>query len=607
MERRLSALKVWLLFSVLSLAANESCSPECRWVSCSDGRLQFSGSWFKTRNVNHPCLTCSKGPGPIPDASCFRHPKWVGVRGVPFGVLSAAKLPIPERTQLAFLALVDTEITDLEQNTLANLSTLQELHMEFNKLTEVKTSYFTAGDLRHLRTLSLAHNQISHLESGCFQDLTGLWQLILWRNQLTYIDHSSFLGLLELRELVLGFNRIETIHGRTFESFSQHKLRLVDVSRNSLVQACLSPELFYGFDNNELIRSLLIVKLSNTHSANTDVTKQWSLSLRISSHMRQISAVLENSILCLRQGHNNEYQLQWNEKKSKDDILGANSLCSALDSLETRPKSATLVSPFVIVLAKAGNQGEPTESMEMKNINARGRASSSPVVALEDNIFDRLHRSTHLKRQYSVPNNPANKNGRRSAHDTPFDAPHYWEIPDSLVDSTQQPAPGKLDAPNYWEIPDALVDSVPNSDEVGTTREISGALANSTRDPVTDEARYSEIPDADTIRSQHRPSSLPMDTFLCTRTVPDNTTNSAPRPASLPHQYWHITDADIGGDSVTFYASAAETKFSVATKSEDNNRLYKTETTQEGDGQSIPATYGTDSAQTASVVLEPED
>ncbi|KAI8511005.1 Histone-lysine N-methyltransferase smyd1 [Branchiostoma belcheri] len=562
---------------LLSAAANESCSPECRWVSCSDGRLQFSGSWFNTRNIKHPCLTCSKEPGPLPDASCFSDPKWVGVRGVPFGVLSAAKLPIPERTQLAFLALVDTEITDLEQNTLANLSTLQELHMEFNNLTE-------------------------------------------------------------------------------------HTLRLVDVSRNSLVQACLSPELFYGFDNNQL-RSLLIVKLSNTHSVNTDITKQWSLSLRISSHMRQISAVIENSILCLRQGHDNDYQLQWNEKKSKDDILGANSLCSALDSLETRPKSAVLVSPFVIVLAKAGasakeqcvsawkqekgiklplkdslnirlvtadiqtcrnrtrantalifdekstetenssnilegNQGEPTESMEMKNINARGRASSSPVVALQDNIFDRLQRSTHLKRQYSVPSNPANKNGRRSAHDTSFDAPHYWEIPDSLVDSTQQPAPGELDAPNYWEIPDALVDSVPNSDE------ISGAPANSTRDPVTDEAGYSEIPDAHTIGSQRRPSSLPIDTFLCTRTVPDNT---APRPASLPHQYWHITDEDIGGDSVTFYASAAETNFSVVTKSENNNRLYETETTQEGDGHSIPATYGADSAQTASVVLNPED
>ncbi|KAI8496230.1 Histone-lysine N-methyltransferase smyd1 [Branchiostoma belcheri] len=152
MKRRASALKfcavqVWLLLSVVQFAATtESCSPKCSWASCSDGRLQFSGSWFKARNVNHPCLTCDYGseePAPLPDASCFRHPKWVGVRGVPFGVLSAAKLPTPEPTQLAFLALVDTKITDLEQNTLANLPYLQELHLEFNNLTEVKTSYFT--------------------------------------------------------------------------------------------------------------------------------------------------------------------------------------------------------------------------------------------------------------------------------------------------------------------------------------------------------------------------------------------------------------------------------------------------------------------------------
>ncbi|KAI8512271.1 hypothetical protein Bbelb_089100 [Branchiostoma belcheri] len=584
MDRRLSALKVWLLFSVmLSAAGNDSCSPECRWVSCSEGQLQLRPvrswkepdsrwSWFKTRNVKHPCLTCdhgSKEPGPLLDASCFRHPKWVGVRGVPIGVLSAAKLPIPDPTQLAFLALVDTEITDMEQNTLANLSKLQELRLEFNNLTKVKTSYFTAGGLGHLRTLSLAHNQIAHLETGCFQDLTGLWELVLWGNQLTYIDHSSFVGLRELRELVLGFNRIETIHGGTFESFNQHTLRLVDISRNRLVQACLSPELFNGFDNIELM-SLLTIKLSSQ-----------------------------------TYGRDNEYLLEWNEKKSKDDILGANDLCSApaLDGSATLPKSAMLVSPFVIVLAKA-------------------------VVALQDmRIFDRLHTCTHLQRQYSVPNYLANKN-RRGAHDTSFDAPHYWEIPDSLVDSTQEPAPGKLDAPHYWEIPDALVtstrqpttdepgaaryweipdcvvDSVPDSDEAGTPWKMPDALVKSTRDPTTDEARYCESQDADTRRGHHRPSSLPIDTFLCTRTVP---TNKAPRPASLPHQYWNITDEDIGGDSVTFYASAAETRFSaVVAKSEENNRLYETETTQAGDEHAIPPTYGTDSAQTASV-LDPED
>ncbi|XP_019638027.1 PREDICTED: uncharacterized protein LOC109480288 [Branchiostoma belcheri] len=244
-----------------------------------------------------------------------------------------------------------------------------------------------------------------------------------------------------------------------------------------------------------------------------------------------------------------------------------------------------------------GKQIQPAVTVAMKSIKAK-RASSLPIVALQDMlIFNRLHRCTHLQRQYSAPN-VANKNRRGAS----FDAPHYWEIPDALVDSTYQPAPGKLDAPHYWEIPDALVDFVPTSD---TPREIPDALVNPTRQPTKDErdeAHYWEIPDADTIPCPHSPL----------QTVSDNTTNSTPRPPSLQHQYCNIPDED--GDSTTFYASAVGAKYSTVTKSEDNSRLYEgvasrsTATPQTGDGHSIPATYGTRDFQTASVLVpDPEN
>ncbi|KAI8484955.1 hypothetical protein Bbelb_373620 [Branchiostoma belcheri] len=222
----------------------------------------------------------------------------------------------------------------------------------------------------------------------------------------------------------------------------------------------------------------------------------------------------------------------------------------------------------------------------------------------------------------------------RGSHGTSFDAPHYWEIPDALVDSNDQPAPGQLDAPHYWEIPDALVDF----DAIGTPRAIPGALVNSTRQPTTDErgeVHYWEIPDAlvhsapnseefdtpreipeplvnstcqpttdaldgahywNTIRAHRRPSSLPIDNH-----------NNEPRPCSLPHQYWNNPDEDSDGDSTTFYASAAEPKFSVVTRSEDSGRLYKgvasSARTQAGGGHSIQATYRTDDVQTAFVAV----
>ncbi|XP_019632308.1 PREDICTED: uncharacterized protein LOC109475939 [Branchiostoma belcheri] len=279
---------------------------------------------------------------------------------------------------------------------------------------------------------------------------------------------------------------------------------------------------------------------------------------------------------------------------------------------------------------------KPTMTVAMKNIHSRGRASSLPLVVLRDTrIFDNLHTCRHLQRQYSVPNF-ANKNSRGS-HGKSFDAPHYWEIPDALVDSNDQPAPGQLDAPHYWEIPDSLVDF----DAIGTPRAIPGTLVNSTRQPTTDErgeAHYWEIPDAlvhsapnseeldkpreipeplvnstcqpttdaldgahywNTIRAHRRPSSLPIDILT--------NHNNEPRPCSLPHQYWNNPDEDIDGDSTTFYASAAEPKFTVVTRSEDCDRLYKgmasSTRTQTGGGHSIQATYRTDDVQTAFVAV----
>ncbi|CAH1271313.1 Hypp4626 [Branchiostoma lanceolatum] len=216
-----------------------------------------------------------------------------------------------------------------------------------------------------------------------------------------------------------------------------------------------------------------------------------------------------------------------------------------------------------------------------------------------------MHRSTHLQRRYSVHNcTNQNRTGTlRTPHRTratSFDAPYYWEIPDALVDFPHRLTPGELDAPHYWEIPDNPINSArqSNSEESDAPHywEIPDALVNSTRQPTPqelDEVHYWEISDADSVRSPRRPASLPIAASLH-RTVTDKTTDGAPRPTSLPHQYWNISNDDIDGDGpVTFYASAAT-----------DNQLYEgnvSTVTQTGDEHSVPAIYGTGDDQEAPV------
>eukprot|EP00058_Branchiostoma_floridae_P019719 XP_002605209.1 hypothetical protein BRAFLDRAFT_80851 [Branchiostoma floridae] len=586
----------------------DTCPPTCSWGSCSDGRLQFRNSWFKTRNINHPCISCnrdSKDPAPLPKVSCFRHPNWVGVRGVPYGVLSAAMLPVPEPTKLHYLALIDTGISGMEKKTFANLSELRELHLDFNNLTEINYPSLRFKSIPQKITSS----KMCH-EKQVSSNTTY--------NKATY--------------------NINAYNTATY-NINAYNTTVVRTTKSTMVTSkTVVPDEDRSGKQHIAIGSILVLTAVGL----------FCLGLALAYLYRRRRLAARN-----------------NDRISHFHGNGTDTRC----------------------------QGQPTTTVSMEGRDERTRQSSLPVVALRDvRIFDRLDRCTHLQRQNSLPN-LANQNRtgtrRRRSHltrSTSFDAPHYWEIPDALVESSQRPTSGELDAPHYWEIPDnpvgsasrpdsdeigkrreisgALVNSIrqpttaecgdlhyweipdalvnstrhatpneldeahyweipdnpvdsaprPNSDEIGTRREISGTLVNSTCQPTPcelDEAHHLEIPDADTIRGHQRPSSISIDISLHL-TVPVDATDGAPRPASVPHQYWYISDDDTDDDDpTTFYASAAETEIAIVPKTEDDSRLYdgtvSMATTQTSDKHSIPVIYGADDDNQETSVSVSED
>ncbi|XP_041823565.1 leucine-rich repeat-containing protein 19-like isoform X2 [Melanotaenia boesemani] len=98
--------------------------------------------------------------------------------------------------------LITLNVTD--QRALASYPTLEELHLDSNRIMTVPAKYFSG--LKHLRVLSLARNNISRLDHEAFSELVFLKELDLSHNELTNLPTQLLTGLTNLQILNLQDN-----------------------------------------------------------------------------------------------------------------------------------------------------------------------------------------------------------------------------------------------------------------------------------------------------------------------------------------------------------------------------------------------------------------
>ncbi|KAI8510466.1 hypothetical protein Bbelb_113820 [Branchiostoma belcheri] len=78
-------------------------------------------------------------------AACLHDtPKALFIKGYLFRVLSVKKLSPLDRSFMTSLALIDDQIVDIAEGALSNFTSLTDLYLDFNNLTHVTQSWFTA-------------------------------------------------------------------------------------------------------------------------------------------------------------------------------------------------------------------------------------------------------------------------------------------------------------------------------------------------------------------------------------------------------------------------------------------------------------------------------
>ncbi|KAI8491415.1 hypothetical protein Bbelb_310480 [Branchiostoma belcheri] len=272
-----AAITVLILVAVTSTAGWLECVPHLTEKPATF--LIFKGS----------CVLCEGLGGDVASVSPFPFLATVhavAIRGYPFHVLSARTLAPLEHSKVDALALIDANITDVENNTFAGFSSLEKLSLDSNRLESVNQTWFTG--LENLLVLILSNNSIRRIEPGIFVNLTRLHVLDLENNLLQAIDPSLLfgpnykVGLI----LILSSNAISSVSRGSFHCIS---LAWLDLRDNDL--SCLDEDVFRG--QSSLLRlHVSSGMLASVHNAMPH-KMAWSLHRLVSLTRGSVTVVVQ--------------------------------------------------------------------------------------------------------------------------------------------------------------------------------------------------------------------------------------------------------------------------------------------------------------------------
>lgn len=115
---------------------------------------------------------------------------------------------------LSLLSIDNNRIASIHPEALRNCSSLQDLHLNGNKLTEVPR---VLRDVPMLRTLDLGENHISVITNDSFREMTHMYGLRLTENNIDNISRGVFDKMIALKILNLSRNKIQRVEPGTFK------------------------------------------------------------------------------------------------------------------------------------------------------------------------------------------------------------------------------------------------------------------------------------------------------------------------------------------------------------------------------------------------------
>ncbi|XP_046577144.1 leucine-rich repeats and immunoglobulin-like domains protein 2 isoform X1 [Haliotis rubra] len=164
-------------------------------------------------------------------------------------------------SSLTELALNHNAVNTLNPEAFQSMPNLKTLELNYNEIMDLPLGTFPAKS--KLEKLFLNNNRIVSLELGSFVNITSLEWLKLNKNKLMEIQKHQFVNLTNLKTLELTRNRIHKVEGLAFAELKH--LKVLKLKKNALTN--LMDGAFYGL---ERVETLLL-----DHNNISSVQKRW--------------------------------------------------------------------------------------------------------------------------------------------------------------------------------------------------------------------------------------------------------------------------------------------------------------------------------------------
>ena len=117
-------------------------------------------------------------------------------------------------SKLEYLNLAFNNLSHITSEPFGELSTVTSLHLEHNVITDIDAKAFLR--LGNIRTLDLSHNLITRLQPGTLYGRNSLRYIYLNNNFITELDLNIFFDLSNLIEMNMAHNSLTKIEILTF-------------------------------------------------------------------------------------------------------------------------------------------------------------------------------------------------------------------------------------------------------------------------------------------------------------------------------------------------------------------------------------------------------
>lgn len=158
-------------------------------------------------------------------------PNLIGISGFNSSLQSISASDFVNLKKLKYLNLAKNNLREIPSNTFDHLTSLEELDLSDNEIESLDESTFEK--LTSLQTLYLGGNRLEHLPTRIFEFLPNLRNISLENNRIALIDGNIFRNNPKLENVWLNGNKIKVLSHTMFEV--QRFLEYVDLQHNDCI------------------------------------------------------------------------------------------------------------------------------------------------------------------------------------------------------------------------------------------------------------------------------------------------------------------------------------------------------------------------------------